>query len=309
MRTPEHGLSAQATGLLLSSIGVIVLSLEGLLIRLIDVDAWTILAVRGIFSAIGLFVFFLFIEGATWRAQLGSIGLAFGAATALFAIDNVAFIYSITHTSVANTLLMISLTPIFATLLSRLVLREVVPTRTWVAIGGATIATVVILFDSLGRGDLLGNLAGLIAAMSIGGTLVVLRGNPSLNLIPAMVSGAGLAAFIALPAASIGPADGSDWALLVVLGLVVLGLVVSPVAFGLIALGPRFIPAAEVALLLLLETVLGALWVWLALDEIPTAATFVGGSILLAVLTSHSIAALRSLQPQSPGSRSRSEGI
>ena len=304
MRTPEHGLSAQATGLLLSSIGVIVLSLEGLLIRLIDVDAWTILAARGIFSAIGLFVFFLFVEGATWRAQLGSIGLAFGAATALFAIDNVAFIYSITHTSVANTLLMISLTPIFATLLSRLVLREVVPTRTWVAISGATIATVVILFDSLGRGDLLGNLAGLIAAMSIGGTLVVLRGNPSLNLIPAMASGAGLAAFIALPAASIGPADGSDWAL-----LVVLGLVVSPVAFGLIALGPRFIPAAEVALLLLLETVLGALWVWLALDEIPTAATFVGGSILLAVLTSHSIAALRSLQPQSPGSRSRSEGI
>ena len=304
MRTPEHGLSAQATGLLLSSIGVIVLSLEGLLIRLIDVDAWTILAARGIFSAIGLFVFFLFVEGATWRAQLGSIGLAFGAATALFAIDNVAFIYSITHTSVANTLLMISLTPIFATLLSRLVLREVVPTRTWVAIGGATIATVVILFDSLGRGDLLGNLAGLIAAMSIGGTLVVLRGNPSLNLIPAMASGAGLAAFIALPAASIGPADGSDWAL-----LVVLGLVVSPVAFGLIALGPRFIPAAEVALLLLLETVLGALWVWLALEEIPTAATFVGGSILLAVLTSHSIAALRSLQPQSPGSRSRSEGI
>jgi len=304
MRTPEHGLSAQATGLLLSSIGVIVLSLEGLLIRLIDVDAWTILAVRGIFSAIGLFVFFLFVEGATWRAQLGSIGLAFGAATALFAIDNVAFIYSISHTSVANTLLMISLTPIFATLLSRLVLREVVPTRTWVAIGGATIATVVILFDSLGRGDLLGNLAGLIAAMSIGGTLVVVRGNPSLNLIPAMASGAGLAAFIALPAASIGSADGSDWAF-----LVVLGLVVTPVAFGLIALGPRFIPAAEVALLLLLETVLGALWVWIALDEIPTAATFVGGSILLAVLTSHSIAALRSLQPQPPGSRSRSEAI
>ena len=304
MRTPEHGLSAQATGLLLSSIDVIVLSLEGLLIRLIDVDAWTILAVRGIFSAIGLFVFFLFVEGATWRAQLGSIGLAFGAATALFAIDNVAFIYSISHTSVANTLLMISLTPIFATLLSRLVLREVVPTRTWVAIGGATIATVVILFDSLGRGDLLGNLAGLIAAMSIGGTLVVVRGNPSLNLIPAMASGAGLAAFIALPAASIGSADGSDWAF-----LVVLGLVVTPVAFGLIALGPRFIPAAEVALLLMLGTVLGALWVWIALDEIPTAATFVGGSILLAVLTSHSIAALRSLQPQPPGSRSRSEAI
>jgi drug/metabolite transporter (DMT)-like permease len=119
-----------------------------------------------------------------------------------------------------------------------------------------------------------------------------------------MASGAGLAAFIALPAASIGSADGSDWAF-----LVVLGLVVTPVAFGLIALGPRFIPAAEVALLLLLETVLGALWVWIALDEIPTAATFVGGSILLAVLTSHSIAALRSLQPQPPGSRSRSEAI
>jgi drug/metabolite transporter (DMT)-like permease len=285
------GLSSEATGLLITSIGVAVLSLEGLLIRLIDVDAWTILSVRGMLGAVGLLVFFAFVERAGWRAHLTSMGMAGLAAMVMFAIDNLAFMYSITHTSVANTLLMISLTPIFATLLSRLVLREAVPTRTWLAVAGATIGMVVILSGSLAKGDFLGNVAGLVAAMSIGGTLVVLRGNPSLNLIPAMAFGAGLAALIALPASALGSADASDWALLAVLGLLVV-----PIAFGSIALGPRLMPAAEVALLLLVETPLGAFWVWIAVGESPTAATAAGGLILLAVLGGHSVASLRSLK-------------
>ena len=68
-----------------------------------------------------------------------------------------------------------------------------------------------------------------------------------------------------------------------------------PVAFGLIATGPRYIPAAEVALLLLLETVLGAFAVWVAVGEVPSLATMVGGVVLIAVLAAHSIATLRSL--------------
>ena len=284
------GLSREAAGLLITSIGVVVLSLEGVLIRLIEVDAWTILAVRGVLGAAGLFLFFVIFERSAWRAELSSMGLAAVAATGLFATDNLAFMYSITHTSVANTLLMISLTPIFATLFSRLVLREAIPTRTWLAIAGATTGTVIILSGSLAKGDFLGNFAGLVAAMALGGTLVVLRGNPSLNLIPAMALGAGLAALIALPASSPGAAESRDWVYLVILGLVVV-----PIAFGLIATAPRLIPAAEVALLLLLETLLGAFWVWIAIGESPTTATVVGGLMLLAVLAAHSVASLRSL--------------
>ena len=71
-----------------------------------------------------------------------------------------------------------------------------------------------------------------------------------------------------------------------------------PVAFGLIATGPRYIPAPEVALLLLLQTVLGALWVWIAVGETPHGATLVGGLLLIAVLAMHSVATLRALNTE-----------
>ena len=280
-------------GLLITSAGVIILSVQGVPIRLMDVDAWTLVFVRGVLSAPGLFVFFLVMERRGWRDQLRAMGLAGVIAALLFALDNVTFIYSITHTSVANTLLMISLSPLFAALLTRIVLREMVPRRTWLAIGGATVATLVILLGSLVTGDLPGTLAGLVAAIAIGGTLVVLRSRPSLNLVPAVALGAGLAGLIALPLASPGSADSRDWVMLLLVGVLIV-----PVAFGLIATGPRYIPAPEVALLLLLQTVLGALWVWMAVGEAPHGATLVGGLMLIAVLALHSVATLRTLNKQ-----------
>ena len=277
---------------MITSVGVAVLSLQGIPIRLIEVDAWTLLFVRGMLSAPGLFAFFLIVERARWRGVLrAAMGLAGVTAALLFALDNVMFIYSITHTSVANTLLMISLSPLFAGLLTRIVLRQQVPRRTWLAIGGAAVATLVIMYGSLVSGDLLGTLAGLIAAIAIGGTLVVLRSKPSLNLVPAVALGAGLAGLVGLPAASPASADLRDWVL-----LVLLGLLIGPLAFGLIATGPRFIPAAEVALLLLLQTVLGAYWVWIAVGEAPHTATLAGGLILIVVLAMHSFATMKGLK-------------
>ena len=281
---------------MITSVGVVVLSIQGVPIRLIEVDAWTLLFARGVLSAPGLFIFFLIAERTGWRGQVRAMGLAGVMAALLFALDNVMFIYSITHTSVANTLLMISLSPLFAGLLTRIVLRQAVPRRTWLAIGGATVATLVILLGSLVAGDLLGTLAGLVAAIAIGGTLVVLRSRPTLNLVPAVAIGAGLGGLIGLPAASPASADLRDWVLLVLLGLLIV-----PVAFGLIATGPRYIPAAEVALLLLLQTVLGAFWVWIAVGEAPHGVTLVGGVMLIVVLAMHSVATLKGLNAEGRG--------
>ena len=286
------GLSRPAKGLLVTSVGVIVLSLQGIPIRLVKVDAWTLLFVRGALSAPGLFAFFLVVERTRWKVELrAAMGLAGLTAALLFALDNVMFIYSITHTSVANTLLMISLSPLFAGMLTRIVLRQRVPRRTWLAIGGGAVATLVIMLGSLVAGDLPGTLAGLVAAIAIGGTLVVLRSKPSLNLVPAVALGAGLAGLVGLPVAGPASADLQDWIL-----LLILGLIVGPLAFGLIATGPRFIPAAEVALMLLLQTVLGAYWVWIAVGEVPGTSTMVGGLMLIVVLALHSVATLRSLE-------------
>lgn len=285
-------LSRQAKGLLITSVGVVVLSLQGVPIRLLAVDSWTLLFVRGVLSAPGLFAFFLIVERTRWKEELrAGMGLAGVTAALLFALDNVMFIYSITHTSVANTLLMISLSPLFAGLLTRVVLRQQVPRRTWLAIAGAAVATLVIMYGSLVTGDLPGTLAGLVAAVAVGGTLVVLRSKPSLNMVPAVALGAGLAGLVGLPAAGPTSADLRDWIL-----LIILGLVIGPVAFGLIATGPRFIPAPEVALLLLLQTGLGAYWVWVAVGEVPGTATILGGLMLLVVLALHSVATLKSLE-------------
>ncbi len=275
-------------GLMITVIGVLVLSFEGVLIRWIEVDSWTLLFLRGVLAAPGLFVFFLVVERRGWRHQIRSMGLAGLLAAVLFAIDNVGFIYSITHTSVANTFLLISLSPLFAGLLTRVVLRERVPRRTWLAIAGGAVATSIIMLGSVVEGDLPGTLAGLVAAAALGGTLVVLRARPHLNMVPAVALGSGLAALVGLPAAVPSSADAQDW-----VNLIALGLILVPVAFGLIAMGPRYIPAAEVALLLLLETVLGALLVWMVIGEIPTLATVVGGLILVVVLAAHSVATLR----------------
>ncbi len=293
-RQPYRGLSPAGFGLLITFIGVLVLSVEGVLIRLIEVDPWTLLFLRGLLASPGLFVFFLVVERGKWRGQLRSMGLAGVLAAVLFAIDNVGFIYSITHTSVANTLLLISLSPLFAGLFTRIVLREAVPRRTWLAIAGGAVATLIIMLGSLVEGDLSGTIAGLIASAAIGGTLVVLRANPTLNMVPAVALGAGLAALVGLPASHPASAGSQDW-----MYLIALGLFVVPIAFGLIATGPRFIPAAEVALFLLLETVLGALWVWMVVDEVPALPTVVGGLILVAVLAAHSVATLRSLDRHS----------
>jgi len=268
-----------------------VLSFEGVLIRSIEVDSWTLLFLRGVLAAPGLFLFFIIAERRGWRTQLRSMGLAGALAAVLFAIDNVGFIYSITHTSVANTLLLISLSPLFAGLFTRMLLREAVPRRTWLAITGGAVATLIIMLGSLAEGDLAGTVAGLVASAALGGTLVVLRANPTLNMVPAVAFGSGLAALVGLPLSVPGSADTQDW-----IYLVALGFLVVPIAFGLIATGPRFIPAAEVALLLLLETVLGAFMVWAIIGEEPTLTTIVGGLILVAVLAAHSVATLKNLE-------------
>ncbi len=290
-RSPHLGLSRPAFGLLITFIGVVVLSFEGILIRSIELDSWTLLFLRGVLACPGLFLFYLIVERRGWRKPLRSMGWAGVLAAVLFAIDNVGFIYSITHTSVANTLLLISLSPLFAGLFTRVLLRESVPRRTWLAIAGGAVATLIIMLGSLVEGDLSGTIAGLIAAAAIGGTLVVLRAKPTLNMVPAVAIGSGMAALVGLPASTPGAADSQDW-----IYLVALGFFVVPIAFGLIATGPRFIPAAEVALLLLLETVLGAFMVWLVIGEAPTLPTIVGGFILVVVLAAHSVATLRSME-------------
>jgi drug/metabolite transporter (DMT)-like permease len=269
--------------------GVLLLSFEGTIVRSLQADQWTILLLRGPLLAAGLAL--LFRLG--WRrGALAGLraagGLGLGAA-GLFAADNLLFIIALRTTSVANTLVLLATAPIFAGLLGRAVLGERPPARTWgttvVVLGGVG----VIVAGELGHGGhLLGDLAALGAAGSIAGTLVLIRLGRQVVLLPSMAAGALGAALVAAPLADLGSVGARDGVL-----LVLVGLVIAPLAFGAILVGPRHLPAQEVSLLMLGETVLGPLWAWLLLGQAPGAATLGGGALIVAALLTHALLGIR----------------
>lgn len=272
-------LKQRRLGILIVGLGVIVLSAEGLVIRSLSVDQWTILQWRGILMFFTLAAYLAISSRRDFRDRMFKIGISGLLAAVLFSMDNVLFVTSLRHTDVANTLLMISSAPVFAAILSAVFLREKVARKTWVIIGIAILAVVTILTDDIGSSALVGNLAGLGAAICIAGTFVVLRGGRSRNMLASMGLGALLGALAATPFAHPLSPAGKDIGL-----LVLLGAVVAPLAFGLLGTGPRYLPAPEVSMIILAETILGPAWVWLALGEVPTLRVALGGALLLGSL-------------------------
>lgn len=274
----------QALGLAIALLGVLVLTPDALLIRLVEADRATLLFWRVLLEGLTLWAFLALY----YRRRLPAVILAMGRigllAVAVFALSTILFVTSITLTAVANTLFILSTAPLFAALISWLVLRERVARRTWIAIVCALVGIGIILMGGLGGGTVLGDTLAVGAALSLAAQLTIARHARSVNLVPALATAmllvALLAAFSYAQPLSISRSD-ARW-----LGL--LGFVVLPVAFGLLTLAPRYIPSPEVSLIMQLEAVLGPLWVWLGVGEVPPIATFIGGGLVLVTLVIHS---------------------
>jgi len=283
-----------ARGLALTVLGVVVLSPDALLVRLITADTWTVLWWRGLLMGIGLFVYVALrdrhgIVGSV-RA-LGPVGLL---SVPLFAGTVTLFVTSLALTTAANTLVILSVAPLFAAVFGRVFLGEAVPLRTWIAIAAGVAGIAVIVAGSLGGGALWGDLCAVGSAACIAGYFVVARYRRAVSVVPAVALSGFLMCAIATIWAAPFELTRADFALLAILGLAVI-----PISHALITEGPRYLPAAEVGLILLLETVLGPVWVWLVIGEAPLAATFLGGAIIVATLAVHSLVGLRR-QPRPP---------
>ena len=266
--------------------GIILLSPESLLIRLVEVDRWTLLFWRGTLMCVGLLAASVILARST--AVIGAIGRAGVLVAVLFGIQTVLFIVSITNTEVANTLVAVSAAPLFAAIYQRVFFGQRIGRRLLAVITVAMLGIAIMVSGSLGRGNVWGDLAGLGAAAGLGGSFVVIGRNRDRTMVPAMGLGGLVAALLALPLASPLAATASDFRYLAISGLVVL-----PLGFGLLAVAPRYIPGAEVALITLLEAVLGPLWVWLALGEVPASAAVLGGTMVIGALAVNSAAMLR----------------
>ncbi|MEE8189726.1 MAG: DMT family transporter [Kiloniellales bacterium] len=280
---PDH-----IKGLLITGIGVLVLTPDTLLVRLIASDPWTMVFWRGALTGLALTAFLTAYYGRGTAARFRAIGLPGLGIAAIFAISSPLFILALDGTSVANTLIIVSAAPLFAAIFSRVFLGEAVPGRTWGAILATVAGIAVIVSGSPRGGTLTGDMAALGTALCVAGGLTMIRRARALNMVPAIALSGFLSAALVLPLAIPFSLGTEQTGLMALLGLAIL-----PLSFGLMTLGPRYLPAPEVGLILLLETVLGPLWVWLVLDEEPGARTLLGGAIVIAALVIHSALALR----------------
>ena len=274
-------------GLLITFLGVLVLSPDTLLIRLADMDQWAMLVYRGLMMAVGMALISRFVDPAPLTQQYRKIGRTGLIAACCFATSTIAFVNAVVYTTVAHTLIIVATAPMFAALFGRIVLGERLRLHTFVAIVCVLLGMILVAGQPDEGAHWIGNLCALISAVSIAVTFVLNRKNRDTNMIPAISLSGVLYACIAAPFATWAVLDSFTLSMVLLMGLVV------TLAFVLITIAPRYIPAAEVSLILPLETVGGIALAWSILGEQPSVLTLVGAIIILVTLMVHSWLVLR----------------
>lgn len=261
----------------MSLLGVFILSPDGLIIRILSLDNATLLFYRGAFSAITVFMLLLFYYRKRFLTVLFGIGWVGILNGFMFAVTNITFINSIQLTSVANTILILSSAPVFAAILSLIILKENQRPLTWLIIAISFMAIFIIGFGSYGSGGFLGDIIALGCAVSTAFSAVLTRLKRNTDLVPSIIVGSVITAIYALASAPISSVDSTQ-----LMFLSAQCLLIIPLAYAIITIAPRFTSSAEVQLVFLLESILGPLWVWIVISETPPINTIVGGSLLLA---------------------------
>ena len=281
--------STHAKGLLITACGVLVISPDGLLTRLIETDHWTMIFYRALFLSFGMWLVVGFTCPNRIRQQYRTLRGGALLKVVAYSLGTVSFIFAITHTSVANTLIILATTPLFAALISRVLLHEPIEKRTLIAIALVAAGLAVIAAGSADQpGSRLGDAVALAGAFFLALGFSLVRVFPRASTLAAISCSGILTAFLVLPLAAPLSITRADLGYLMIMGIYML-----PLGTALMFIGPRYIPAAEVGLLLLLESVLGPLWVWLVLGDRPGAYTLVGGAIVLSTLALNTAWVLR----------------
>ena len=271
--TDAHGVRRR--GQVYVALAAVAWSTAGVLQRELSVGAATQVAGRALFAAIALFLFVAVAERGDTLRVFRNMGRAELAVAALTAIASSTFIVALNHTTVANVLFMQALSPIAAALIAWVGLREQVSRRTALAMVVA-LAGVGLMVGGPGGAQGLGLALSVVMTLSFALAVVITRHRRDISMAPAICLSQVLVLVFVGPFAEPGSVDGRDLALMVVLGFGQMGL-----GLAFLTMGARLIPAAEVALITLLEVVLGPLWVWLAFSERPSTTTLVGGAVVV----------------------------
>jgi drug/metabolite transporter (DMT)-like permease len=282
---PVTALRSQKTiGLTLAIFGALLLTPDTLFMRLSQLDGLNMLLWRGGLSGRAYFMIWLWVRS---PRDLSNIWTGNFAIIVACQIGNAAFFsLAIAIAPVTVALIGVATVPIFAAILSRLILGEALSSRTLI-----TSALVILgLFISVLGSDngriqfdtstLIGAGLGLGVAFSLGMNFTVIRKDKDVPFVLAIAVGAIAAAVLAACLATT-----VAWPPLPQMTAIALtGIFILPLSFVTLSYAARFVPSSTVSLIMLLETVLGPLWVWWGIDEAPSATMLIGGGIVLTCL-------------------------
>ena len=268
----------------------LMLSLSGVTLRHIEsASGWQILFYRSLtfFVVVTLYLVFRYRTRVV-RAfvRTGRPGLVVAVSLGL---GSACYVFALLLTTVANALFIISSAPFVTAVLGWIVLRERVRPLTWLTMTIALTGIAIMFVNGIQSGRLLGNIVALGPAVSFAIMLVTLRFAGDRDMIPAICLAGFVGAALGFSMADTLVLSRHDLAL-----CLFLGIFQYTGGFVLITLGARYLPAAEVALLSLAETVLAPVWVWLGVGEVPTVLTLAGGAIVLSAVVAQAVTRMRS---------------
>ncbi|MEO8675330.1 MAG: DMT family transporter [Casimicrobiaceae bacterium] len=270
----------------------------GLLVRALSItNAWEIVFWRSLFMALFVAGVLLVLHGRRMPQAVLAVGRP-GLVSGMFLAGTFFFfIGSLTRTTVANTFVLMSVSPFLAAIAGRVFLQERVPARTWIAMTVAFAGMIVMFADSLDAGRLSGNLLALGVSACFAGQVTVLRKyHAHVDMLPQVMVAGIVSLAVALVLAPPFAATTRDLLILALMGCVQLGT-----GCLLATAASRSLSATELGLLALLEPILGPLWVWALMGEQPGRAALTGGAIVLAaVIANEAFAAWRGAQSAKP---------
>ena len=266
-------------------------SFGGTIARYLSVsESWTVVFWRAFFASVFLLWFMLHRQGLRGTLQLfRAMGWAGVAVGACFALASTCFVVALSHTTVANILLIQAGVPLIAALMAFLLFGERVPLNTWVAIAAVITGVGIMVSESLGGTvSPIGDGLAVLIALAFSAATVITRRHAEVQMMPAVCTGTLMATCVAAlmtPTFAVSPAD---LGLLFMFGAFNLGL-----GMAFFVTGAPLLPSAIAALIGIAEPVLGPLWVWLIHNETPSQRTLIGGAVVFFALLGHILWQLR----------------
>ncbi len=281
-------LTNQQKGSLLAFVAVMFITPDSLLIRLSNIDTWGMLFYRGAIPFVVVLIGLLIFYNKKFLKALLNVGYKGVFYTFSFAICNITFIVSIQNTNVANTLVMVAMAPMLSAILGGIFLKEIPDKKTWIAILITFFSAIYIFYDSIQLGNFFGDVMGLVTATGLAVNAVLVRSAKDRDLLPSAVLGKFCVAVFAFFFVDTFDLVGND---IIYVPLMCVMCVAIP--FVLVTIAPRFIPAEEVNLFFLLETIIGPIWVWMIISEQPSIETIQGGAVIILTIAVHSFLKLK----------------